>query len=41
MVGVLIGLGLAMCLALILTRRQNPPADVPPKRVAKEPAPVK
>lgn len=40
-VGVLIGLGLAMCLALILTRRQTPPATVPPKRVAKESAPVK
>jgi hypothetical protein len=40
-VGVLIGLGLAMCLALILTRRQTPPADIPPRRVAKAPAPVK
>lgn len=40
-VGVLIGLGLAMCLALLLTRRQNPLADIPPKRVAKAPAPVK
>src|SRR5215210_6142137 len=34
-VGVLIGLGLAMCLAVYLARRQNPPADVPPRRMAK------
>ena len=40
-VGVLIGLGLAMCLALVLSRRQHPPADLPPQRVVKEPAPVK
>ncbi len=40
-VGVLIGLGLAMCLALLLSRRQNPPASVPPSRMAQEPAPVK
>jgi hypothetical protein len=30
-----------MCLAVFLDRRQNPTASVPPKRVAKEPAPVK
>ena len=40
-VGVLIGLGLAMCLALLLSRRQNPPASVPPSRMTKEPEPVK
>ena len=40
-VGVLVGLGLAMCLALYLTRRQNPPASTPPRRVTKEPEPVK
>jgi hypothetical protein len=41
LVGVLIGLGLAMCLALYLARRQNPPAAMPPKRIAKESEPVK
>jgi len=40
-VGVLIGLGLAMCLAVVLSRRQNPPASVPPRTVEKEPAPAK
>ena len=40
-VGVLLGLGLAMCLALYLTRRQNPPTSTPPTRVTKEPEPVK
>jgi hypothetical protein len=40
-VGVLIGLGLAMCFALLLTRRQNPPADIPRRRAAKAPARVK
>jgi hypothetical protein len=40
-VGVLLGLGLAMCLALFLTRRQNPPASTPPKRVSHEPEPGK
>ena len=39
-VGVLLGLGLAMCLALVLTRRQNPPASTPPRRTTKEPEPV-
>ncbi|MDQ3897021.1 MAG: glycoside hydrolase [Actinomycetota bacterium] len=40
-VGVLVGLGLAMCLALYLTRRQNPPATRPPRPVTKAPEPVK
>jgi hypothetical protein len=40
-VGGLLGLGLAMCLAVYLTRRPNPPASTPPRRVAKEPEPVK
>jgi len=40
-VGVLLGLGLAMCLALYLSRRQNRPAATPPKRIAKETEPVK
>jgi hypothetical protein len=42
-VGVLLGLGLAMCLAVYVTRRQarNPPAPAPPHRVEKEPTPVK
>lgn len=40
-VGVLLGLGLSMCLAVVLTRRHNPPAPAPPKTVDKEPAPVK
>ena len=39
-VGMLLGLGLAMCLALVLTRRQQPPALAPAKRVTKEPEPV-
>jgi len=40
LVGVLLGLGLAMCLALLLTRRQNPPAAAPPRPVVREPEPV-
>ncbi|MGI8810286.1 MAG: sialidase family protein [Acidimicrobiales bacterium] len=40
LVGGLLGLGLAMCLALYLARRPNPPAAKPPRRVAKEPEPV-
>lgn len=40
-VGVLLGLGVAMCLAVFLTRRQNPPTSTPPKSTAKEPEPVK
>ena len=40
-VGALLGLGLAMCLAVYLVRRHNPPAPTPPRRVVKEPAPVK
>ncbi len=40
-VGALLGLGLAMCLAVYLVRRQNPPAPASPRRVVKEPAPVK
>jgi hypothetical protein len=40
-VGVLLGLGLAMCLAVYITRRQEPPAPAPPHRVEKEPTPVK
>ncbi|MGI8984459.1 MAG: sialidase family protein [Acidimicrobiales bacterium] len=40
-VGVLIGLGLAMCLAVVLSRRQNPPALAPAASVSKDPAPAK
>ncbi len=40
-VGGLLGLGAAMCLAVYLARRQNPPAPTPPRQVAKEPEPVK
>ncbi len=40
-VGVLLGLGLAMCLAWYLSRRQNPPAAKPPARATREPEPVK
>ena len=40
-VGMLLGLGLAMCLALYLARRQKPPAAMPPNRIAKETEPVK
>lgn len=40
LVGVLLGLGLAMCLAVLLVRRQNPPASSPPRREAREPEPV-
>jgi hypothetical protein len=39
-VGVLLGLGLAMCLALYVTRRQVLPASVLPRRVTKEAEPV-
>ncbi len=39
-VGVLLGLGLAMCLVLYVTRRKEPPAPAPPSRVTKEPEPV-
>ena len=39
-VGVLLGLGLSMCLALLLMRRQNPPASTPPKPLTKQPEPV-
>jgi hypothetical protein len=37
LVGLLLGLGLAMCLALVLTRRQNGPPARPTRRVAKAP----
>lgn len=40
LVGVLLGLGLAMCLALILNRRQHPPAPSTPALVDKAPEPV-
>ena len=39
-VGVLTGLGLAMCLALLLSRRQSASGTPPPRPVAKEPEPV-
>jgi hypothetical protein len=40
LVGLLLGLGLAMCLAVVLTRRQHPPAARPARRVTKSPEPV-
>ena len=40
-VGLLLGLGLAMCLAMYLVRRQSPPASTPADGAAKEPQPVK
>jgi hypothetical protein len=40
LVGLLLGLGIAMCLAVLLTRRVSRPAATPPRRVVKEPEPV-
>ncbi|HEX3621033.1 MAG TPA: sialidase family protein [Acidimicrobiales bacterium] len=40
-VGMLLGLGVAMCLALLLNRRQHPPIRRPVRRVARAPEPVK
>jgi len=41
LVGLLLGLGLAMCLAVLLSRGQNPPAATPPRPAAKEPEPAR
>jgi len=40
LVGLLLGLGVAMCLALLFTRRQSPPTAAPPRPVTKAPAPI-
>jgi hypothetical protein len=39
-VGLLLGLGVAMCLAVLVGRRQHPPASRPVRRAAKSPEPV-
>ena len=40
-VGVLLGLGLAMCLSLYLSRRHGPSTATPPRRLTRQPEPVK